>query len=54
MNPTNFAMRRPITTLMLVVALISGGALGIQPDAGGHLPVAAYARRSTSSSITSA
>src|SRR5271155_4505543 len=29
MNPTNFAMRRPITTLMLVVALISGGLLGL-------------------------
>ncbi|QDV34715.1 efflux RND transporter permease subunit [Tautonia plasticadhaerens] len=27
MNPTVFAMRRPITTLMLVVALISGGSL---------------------------
>ncbi len=27
MNPTSFAMRRPITTLMLVVALMSGGAL---------------------------
>ena len=27
MNPTVFAMRRPITTLMLVVALISGGIL---------------------------
>ena len=27
MNPTVFAMRRPVTTLMLVVALISGGAL---------------------------
>ena len=27
MNPTVFAMRRPITTLMLVVALISGGVL---------------------------
>ncbi len=27
MNPTMLAMRRPITTLMLVVALISGGAL---------------------------
>ena len=27
MNPTSFAMRRPITTLMLVVALISGGIL---------------------------
>ncbi|MGO9468735.1 MAG: efflux RND transporter permease subunit [Isosphaeraceae bacterium] len=29
MNPTNFAMRRPITTLMLVTALISGGVLGL-------------------------
>lgn len=28
MNPTAFAMRHPITTLMLVVALISGGVLG--------------------------
>ena len=27
MNPTVFAMRRPVTTLMLVVALISGGAV---------------------------
>ena len=27
MNPTVFAMRRPVTTMMLVVALISGGAL---------------------------
>ncbi len=27
MNPTVIAMRRPVTTLMLVVALISGGAL---------------------------
>jgi multidrug efflux pump subunit AcrB len=27
MNPTVFAMRRPITTLMMVVALISGGLL---------------------------
>ena len=27
MNPTVLAMRRPITTLMLVVALISGGVL---------------------------
>jgi multidrug efflux pump subunit AcrB len=27
MNPTVFAMRRPVTTLMLVVALVSGGAL---------------------------
>ena len=25
MNPTVLAMRRPVTTLMLVVALISGG-----------------------------
>jgi multidrug efflux pump subunit AcrB len=28
-NPTNLAMRRPITTLMLVVALISGGLWGL-------------------------
>ena len=27
MNPTSFAMRRPVTILMLVVALISGGVL---------------------------
>src|SRR4029079_4599165 len=27
MNPTVLAMRRPVTTLMLVVALISGGGL---------------------------
>ena len=30
MNPTVFAMRRPVTTLMMVVALISGGALAYQ------------------------
>jgi multidrug efflux pump subunit AcrB len=30
MNPTVFAMRHPITTLMLVVALISGGALAYE------------------------
>ncbi len=29
MNPIVFAMRRPVTTLMLVVALISGGVLGL-------------------------
>src|SRR4051794_38246169 len=29
MNPIVFAMRRPVTTLMLVVALISGGALAL-------------------------
>ncbi len=27
MNPTVFAMRRPVTTMMLVVALVSGGGL---------------------------
>ena len=42
MNPTVFAMRRPVTTLMLVVALISGGVAGLQPDAGGHLPLAEH------------
>src|SRR6201987_3265808 len=30
MNPTVFAMRRPVTTLMMVVALVSGGALAYQ------------------------
>ena len=30
MNPTVFAMRRPVTTLMLVVALISGGLLAYE------------------------
>ena len=30
MNPTVFAMRHPITTLMLVVALVSGGGLAYQ------------------------
>ncbi len=30
MNPTTFAMRRPVTTMMMVVALISGGALAFQ------------------------
>ena len=29
MNPTVFAMRRPVTTLMLVVALVSGGVLAL-------------------------
>jgi membrane fusion protein (multidrug efflux system) len=29
MNPIVFAIRRPVTTLMLVVALISGGVLGL-------------------------
>src|SRR5882757_10361435 len=29
MNPTVFAMRRPVTTLMMVVALISGGVLAV-------------------------
>jgi multidrug efflux pump subunit AcrB len=30
MNPTVFAMRRPVTTMMMVVALISGGVLAYQ------------------------
>jgi multidrug efflux pump subunit AcrB len=30
MNPTVFAMRRPVTTMMMVVALISGGLLAYQ------------------------
>ena len=37
-NPTVFAMRHPITTLMLVVALISGGGLAYSQHARGHLP----------------
>ena len=30
MNPTDFAMKRPVTTLMLVVGLISGGLMAYQ------------------------
>jgi multidrug efflux pump subunit AcrB len=30
MNPTVFAMRRPVTTMMMVVALISGGVLAFE------------------------
>src|SRR5262245_64262840 len=30
MNPTAFAMRHPITTLMLVVALVVGGAAALR------------------------
>src|SRR5690242_12958977 len=30
MTPTVFAMRRPVTTLMMVVALVSGGALALE------------------------
>ena len=29
MNPIAFAMRRPVTTLMLVVALVGGGTVGL-------------------------
>src|SRR4029450_14099789 len=29
MNPTVFAVRRPVTTLMIVVALVSGGLLAL-------------------------
>ena len=29
MNPIKFAMRRPVSTLMLVVALIGGGVFGL-------------------------
>ena len=54
MNPTVFAMRRPITTLMLVVALISGGVLAYSRMRVDIFPVAEHARRSTSFSITSA
>ena len=37
MNPIVFARRRPVTTLMLVVALVSGGVLGLSTDAGRYL-----------------
>ena len=40
MNPIVFAMRRPVTTLMLVVAIVSGGVLGLAdhrpPDEQSH------------------
>ncbi len=29
MNPTAFAMRHPVTTLMVVVALVGGGIVGL-------------------------
>ena len=52
MNPTVFAMRRPITTLMLVVALISGGALAYNRMRVDIFPSLNTSPRSTSSSIT--
>ena len=38
MNPIVFAMRRPVTTLMLVVALVSGGVLGLEQMRVGSFP----------------
>ncbi len=38
MNPIVFAMRRPVTTLMLVVALASGGVLGLSMQRGDLSP----------------
>ena len=38
MNPIVFAMRRPVTTLMLVVALVSGGVLGMSKLRGDIFP----------------
>ena len=38
MNPIVFAMRRPVTTLMLVVTLVGGGVLGCSNDAVAILP----------------
>ena len=38
MNPIVFAMRRPVKTLMLVVALVSGGVLGLSKMRGDILP----------------
>ena len=43
MNPTVFAMRRPVTTLMLVVALISGGVLAYSRMRVDIFPVAEHA-----------
>src|SRR5512135_1380233 len=37
-NPTVFAMRRPVTTLMLVVALVSGGVLALNTMRVGIFP----------------
>ena len=53
MNPTVFAMRRPVTTMMLVVALISGGVLAYTRMRVDIFPRSTR-RRFTSSSITSA
>jgi membrane fusion protein (multidrug efflux system) len=37
-NPIGFAMRRPVTTLMLVVTLVSGGVLGLSKQRGDLVP----------------
>jgi multidrug efflux pump subunit AcrB len=52
-NPTAFAMRHPITTLMLVVALISGGFLAYTKMRVDIFPPP-MSPKSTSFSITSA
>ncbi len=38
MNPFRFAIRRPVTTLMLVVTLVGGGVLGCSEMSVGSLP----------------
>ncbi len=38
MNPTAFAMRRPVTSLMLVAAVVSGGVLGLSKMRTDTLP----------------
>ena len=38
MNPIKFAVRRPVTTLMVVVALIGGGVFGLKKMRADHYP----------------
>ena len=38
MNPIVFAMRRPLTVMVLVVAVALGSVLAVDPDADRHLP----------------
>ena len=48
MNPIVFAMRRPLTVMVLVVAVALGSVPGRAPDADRHLPEPEPARSSTS------
>jgi membrane fusion protein (multidrug efflux system) len=38
MNPIRFAMRRPVTTLVLVVAIACGGVVGVSMAWADHIP----------------